>query len=200
LRGTVWTSNVGAMLTILDELEIRQQAYPVTVEFYHELGRLGMIDESVELLEGVIVTKMSKSSWHEGLVRRLARLIRAVLPSGTFLSKESPITMGDSEPEPDLAVIAGDEEDFNDEHPTTALLVIEVALSTLKKDARKAAIYAAAGVQEYWIIDPDNMRLIQHLTPSAEGYVVRVVHGTDAVVVSAFLARLSVDVAALFAR
>jgi Uma2 family endonuclease len=57
----------------------------------------------------------------------------------------------DSEPEPDIAVVALG--NYDSDHPRTALLVIEVSDSSLRKDQRKAAIYASAGVAEYWIVN-----------------------------------------------
>jgi Uma2 family endonuclease len=57
-------------------------------------------------------------------------------------------------PEPDVAVVAGRVEDYDRAHPTAALLVVEVADSSLKQDRiTKGAIYAAAGVPEYWIVN-----------------------------------------------
>ena len=61
-------------------------------------------------------------------------------------------------PEPDAAVIPGRVADYDRAHPTTALLVVEVADSSLKQDRlTKRAIYAAAGIAEYWIVNlPDD--------------------------------------------
>ena len=66
-----------------------------------------------------------------------------------------PLAVSDqSEPEPDLAVVAGSPRDYLDEHPTTALLVVEVSDTTLAHDStRKVGLYASAGIQEYWIVN-----------------------------------------------
>lgn len=157
------------MSAILDDPAVRRQVFPVPVEFYHQAGALGMLGEDVELLDGIIVKKMPKSPLHEGLVRRLLRLLRSVVPDGCHVAKESPITCARSEPEPDLAVILGDEDDLR-AHPTTALLVIEVAVTTEEKDRRKAAIYAEAGVQEYWLIEPESRRLTVFSRPEGEAH------------------------------
>ena len=59
-----------------------------------------------------------------------------------------------SEPEPDIAIVTGTPRDYRDEHPTTAELVVEIADTTLAYDrARKTALYAQAGIQEYWILN-----------------------------------------------
>jgi len=61
-------------------------------------------------------------------------------------------------PKPDTAVVGGRIADYDRAHPTTALLVVEVADSSLKQDRpTKRTIYAAAGIPEYWIVNlPDD--------------------------------------------
>ena len=54
-----------------------------------------------------------------------------------------PLTLGDSEPEPDLAVVTAEEDAKAERHPQAALLVIEVADSSARRDLEtKARIYA----------------------------------------------------------
>jgi Uma2 family endonuclease len=159
------------MISVLESAEARQTVFPVSVEFYHEAGRLGLIGEEVELLEGVLFTKMPKSPLHQFLARKLQRTLESMLPSGFFVDRECPITCARSEPEPDVAVFSGTIEDYEHQHPTTAELVIEIAISTLQRDLSKAAIYAAAGVKEYWLIDPENRSILLHHEPGADGYV-----------------------------
>ncbi|HRJ11223.1 MAG TPA: hypothetical protein PK490_13980 [Prosthecobacter sp.] len=53
------------MITVLESPEARQTVHPLSVEFYHEAGRLGLIGEDVELLEGVLFKKMPKSPLHQ---------------------------------------------------------------------------------------------------------------------------------------
>jgi Uma2 family endonuclease len=66
--------------------------------------------------------------------------------------REDPLTLKDSEPEPDIAVVRGSESEFFHAHPTTAELVIEVAVSSPVLDREAASLYAEAGVKEYWIV------------------------------------------------
>jgi Uma2 family endonuclease len=77
-----------------------------------------------------------------------------------------------SEPEPDVAVVAGAIRDYLEAHPRMAALVVEVADSSLRLDRRfKAAIYARAGLPEYWIADLAQRALEVHRDPGppAEG-------------------------------
>lgn len=186
------------MSAILDDPAVRRAAFPVTVEFYHELGRLGMLDKSVELLDGVIVSKMSKSPLHVTTLDLLDDLIRAVLQPGMRLRHESPITTEGSEPEPDLAVIQGSPRDFSKQHPTTALLVVEVAISSVEIDRRKAIIYARAGVQEYWLVEPEARQITVFRQPSAEGYGFDRILAADAALTSEALPALSFKVSDIF--
>lgn len=81
----------------------------------------------------------------------------------------SPLTLEDSEPEPDLAVIPHDAP--RPYHPATAALVIEVSASSLQRDlARKPSLYAAAGIDEYWVIDLDGRRVVTHRDTRSYGY------------------------------
>jgi len=67
-------------------------------------------------------------------------------------SAAEPLTFADSEPEPEVAIVRGAEADFFAAHPTTAELVIEVAVSNPVLDRENATLYAEAGVAEYWIV------------------------------------------------
>lgn len=73
-----------------------------------------------------------------------------------------PISVGNSsQPEPDIAAVARDERAYEDAHPTTALLAVEVADTSLRFDrSTKAALYARAGIREYWILNL-NDRLLE---------------------------------------
>lgn len=56
-------------------------------------------------------------------------------------------------------------------HPGTAALVIEVAVSSQRRDLRqKPIVYARAGVPEYWVVDLDKGRVVVHRTPSGDRY------------------------------
>ncbi|MEM0970464.1 MAG: Uma2 family endonuclease [Verrucomicrobiota bacterium] len=156
--------------SIIEIPEIRKAMMPMSVDFFHAAGELGWIDENVELLHGYPVKKMSKSPEHEYLVSLLLRMLEQVIPSSHFVIKERPLTTQDSEPEPDLMVVEGEERSFRRVHPTTASLVIEVSIHTQERDRQKARIYAAAGVEEYWLVEPDRKAITVYRAPEPEGY------------------------------
>ena len=76
-----------------------------------------------------------------------------------------------SEPEPDLAVVPGVIDDYRDQHPSTAALVVEVADTNLEFDrTRKATVYATAGIPDYWILNLVDRRLEIYRQPAGAVY------------------------------
>lgn len=140
------------MSAILEIPEVRRRVSRLTVQEYHRLGECNDAGRRTELIRGIVIEKMSKSPLHRILASRLYNFFLARLPKGFSVWKEEPLTFSDSEPEPDLSVVRGAEADFAAAHPTTAELVIEVAVSSAALDRANAALYAEAGVKEYWII------------------------------------------------
>ena len=170
------------MLAILEKPEILRHALPLSVTAYERMAELGLVDEKTELIRGVIFEKMSKSPLHSGLNQLLLELLLPHLPKGYSQRIEQPLRLIDSCPEPDIAVVAGSAKDFLREHPSTARLVIEIAVSSEALDREKAAIYAEAGVEEYWIVLPGNgtIECFTHLSAGAYGRHQRITPGAVA--------------------
>lgn len=158
------------MATILEQTAIRERARGMSVAAYHRLIEMGEIDGRYELIEGFVVEKMSKSPLHRFVVRALVRLLEAHLKTGMLVFKEEPLTLDTSEPEPDVAVVEGDETDFAMSHPTTARLVAEVAISSLGVDNVKASGYARANIEEYWVLRPRDGVIDVHRDPADANY------------------------------
>jgi Uma2 family endonuclease len=141
-----------------------------SVEQYQQMIASGTIaeDAPVELLEGWIVTKMSKNPPRIYSTEESAELIREVLPRGYFIQRQDPITTSDSQPEPDVSVIKGNRQDFKTRLPNLdeIVLVIEVSDSTLKRDhIIKQRIYASAGIPIYWILNLQDRTLEVYTNP-----------------------------------
>jgi Uma2 family endonuclease len=150
--------------------------YPIhrfTVAEYEEIGRLGILDEdsNVELLEGWIVPKMTKYPPHDNTIDLLNFLLSRLLPSGWFVRVQNCVVTPDSIPEPDIAVVRGTPGNYQRQHPAggDVGLIIEVADSTVRRDRRKARIYARAGIPLYWIINLDQAQIEVHSQPMAAG-------------------------------
>ena len=143
------------MPAILDIPEVRQRVSRLSVAEYHQLGVFNENGRRTELIRGIVIEKMSKSPLHAALSKRLYDLIKTLLSAGFVVRREDPLTLRDSEPEPDVAVVRGSEPEFFQAHPTTAELVIEVAVSSAALDRENASLYAEAGITEYWIVLAD---------------------------------------------
>lgn len=158
------------MLAALEKPAIRGRMAPMTIAMYHDLVKAGSIDNDLEFLEGVLIEKMPKSPLHEYLTKQLFKLLLTCVPKGYEVNKESPLTIGDSEPEPDLSVVKGTASDFRERHPSTAELVIEVAISSEDLDLEKANIYARAAIPLYIIIHGESKKATLFSSPTPEGY------------------------------
>src|SRR5437762_6414157 len=158
------------MSTILEIPEVRQRVSRLSLEEYHRLDEYNENGRRTELIRGIIIEKMSKSPLHSSLAKRLYDLIVALLPRGYVVRREDPLTLADSEPEPDVSVVRGSESDFLHEHPHTAELVIEVAVSSAALDRENATLYAEVGVKEYWIVLAQQKQLVVYTSPQSGRY------------------------------
>lgn len=144
-----------------------------TVEEYEELVNSGVFDEddNCELLEGWLVPKMTKNPLHDGTIDLLDGLLDDVLLQGWHVRGQNAMVTSDSVPEPDLAIVRGIRGDYRLQHPTPrdVAVVIEVAHTTLRADRDKAAIYARAGVPEYWLVNLVDWQLERMTQPSPDG-------------------------------
>ncbi len=112
-------------------------------------------EDRVELIDGEILTVTPQSSAHATGVSLVHDALRVALGHDVHIRVQLPLALGaDSEPEPDVAVVAGSIRDYREAHPHSALLVIEVADTTLAYDRDvKGSVYARAAVPEYWIVN-----------------------------------------------
>jgi Uma2 family endonuclease len=142
-----------------------------TVDQYHNMIRAGILtdDDPVELLEGLLVTKMPKNPPHSFVTQYLCDCLARLLLAGWFINVQEPITMDGSEPEPDLFVVRGQRRDFMDHQPGPADvgLAVEVADRTLARDrGMKKRVYARAGIAVYWIVNLVDRQIEVYTEPS----------------------------------
>lgn len=161
------------MASLFDLPDLHKRTDPVSVEAYHRLGEMGALSKDVELLRGKVVRKMPKSPLHEFVAQVLMNLLVRSIPEGFEVRREGPISIGNSEPEPDLSVVRGKASDWLQSHPHSAALVIEIAITSIELDEGKAAIYAEAGIPEYWIVQPERRLTCVYRQPSRDGYLSR---------------------------
>jgi Uma2 family endonuclease len=143
---------------------------PLKRSEYDRMVELGLFEgERVELIRGVLVQMSPQQAPHASTIQKFDRILMRQLQDRFSLRVQLPLALSDdSEPEPDVAVVPLG--DYETEHPTTALLVIEVADSSLKQDRAKAAVYASAGIGEYWIVNLAARTVEVHASPDGDRY------------------------------
>jgi Uma2 family endonuclease len=140
---------------------------------YERLIDHGFLDEDdpIELLDGLLLVKEPQHSPHRTAVLLVAKAVERAFGDGWFVQTQSPIILGDrSEPEPDVCVVRGSPRDYVDAHPRRPALIVEVAQSGLRvARGRKAAVYARAGIADYWIVNLVDGVLEVHREPARPG-------------------------------
>ncbi len=147
--------------------------YRFTVDEYERMAAV-LDDARVELIDGYVVRKMGKRPPHIWSVGRIFKAL-GFLPANLWTCrKEDPVRIPDfDEPEPDIAVIRGPEDQFQDRIPEAkdVALVVEVAESTLERDQGiKLIAYAKGGIPTYWIVNLVERRVEVYTRPSSSGY------------------------------
>jgi Uma2 family endonuclease len=160
-----------------------------TVDEYERMIESGALTETnrSELIEGEIVEKELKNPAHPTATRRTVKAIERLLPPGWHVRKEDPVRIPSrkSEPEPDVAVVRGDDDAYEDRHPgpDDVALVVEVTRSTVAKDRALAKTYGGGGVPVYWIVNLIDRQLeVYAAGPAGGGYLAPKILGeTDSV-------------------
>jgi Uma2 family endonuclease len=154
-----------------------------SVEQYHRMIASGAFTEHdrLELIEGWVVTQMAKGPGHEYAVGQGQEQLQQRIPPGWHVRNQAPITLADSEPEPDLVVARGDRSAYKTRHPQAGeiALVVEVSDSSLAVDRAKGRTYGAAMIPEYWIVNLVERRIEVFTGPDARrdtGYLTLQTH------------------------
>lgn len=126
-----------------------------TVDLFHAVNSTGVFKgRRPMLIRGVLLEQGPMNPPHALAVELLTGLLPFVFGPGWRMRVQLPLVLGrDTDPLPDLAMIAGSARGET-EHPTTAALVVEVSDTTLTDDmTEKAELYATANIPEYWVLD-----------------------------------------------
>lgn len=176
--------------------------HPLDIADYERMVEVGILGEgdAIELIDGVILEMSPQGNAHNELIQwLLQRLVRGLPERGHAVRPAMPLRLAPrSMPEPDLMVVPplGPERRG---HPTTGPLVIEVSNTSRRFDlGAKAALYAAHGLPEYWVVDVRARTVHVHTDPAPGGYrsIVLVSAGS---LTAAFSGAPTIDVDAMFA-
>src|SRR5262249_942521 len=147
--------------------------YRLSVAQYHAMARAGILKEGepVELIEGLLVQKMTKHPPHPVATGLTRDAVAARLPAGWFVRVQDPITLDTSEPEPDVVVARGQPRDYTTHHPGPAdvPLVMEVAETSLDEDRGiKKWMYARNRIPTYWIVNLIDQQVEVYTVPTGQ--------------------------------
>jgi len=143
----------------------------LSIDHYHAMINAGILtdDDPVELLEGWLVLKMTKKPRHRMATGIIHAALIGIVPSGWYVDAQEPVTVDDSEPEPDVSVVRGDRRQYPERHPgpRDLGLLVEVSDATLERDCGiKKRLYARAAIPVYWIANLLENRIEVYTEPT----------------------------------
>ena len=148
--------------------------YKWSIEEWHDLVDSGVLaGKRVELLEGEIIAMSPEGIPHRNTNHKVVKYLRKLLDGIAEVYESHPITLDNSEPEPDIAIVRLPESIYDTHHPYPQDIywLIEISNETLVKDLEQKTItYARNGIVEYWVIDLKNSKLIVHTQPQHDRY------------------------------
>jgi Uma2 family endonuclease len=168
----------------------------------HRLGAHGFFDGlRVQIIEGEVFVIAPMAGVQSYPLQELNELLVRALPDRLRVRTLLPLALDDfNEPAPHFAIVPRGT-GRHGETPTTALLAIEVADSSLSFDLRqKARVYARCGIPEYWVLDVKERALIVHRSPGATKYRSVKTLKDLSKVTSTAVPGLTVDLRHVFAR
>ena len=161
-----------------------------SIEDYHRMISAGILsDRHVELLEGEIIEMSPEKPLHRKITDSVAEYLREKFRGGAKIYEAHPVTLPNSEPEPDIAVVKMPASLYDSRHPypEEIYLLIEVSETTLEKDLeQKRIVYARAGILEYWVVNVAVQQLIVFQQPSADNYQIQQTYSQGTIFTIAF--------------
>jgi Uma2 family endonuclease len=161
-----------------------------TIQDYHQLIDQGLLDgKKVELLNGDIVTMPPEGPLHSYINQTSADYLRQKLKGLALVRESHPITLADSEPEPDIAVVKPLGSPYKERHPGAddIFWLIEIANSTLASDLNaKKQIYAVESIKEYWVVDLTQQQVFVFQDPVNGSYTKENIYSNGVISPQAF--------------
>jgi Uma2 family endonuclease len=148
----------------------------ISVEHFYRMAEAGLFaaDERVELIQGEIIDMAPIGTRHASCAEQLATALVTSLGARGIVRSQLPVRLGpDSEPQPDLAVVAPRPDRYRANHPGAAdvLLLIEISKATLRFDLEvKVPLYARHAIRELWILDLNKNEVHVHEAPRDGAY------------------------------
>jgi Uma2 family endonuclease len=166
------TAEAPATQTNADDVFIRR----IAVAEYDRMAGLGIFgpEERVELLDGQLIAMPPGGPPHDFSVERVTSYFYKHFAERAFIKVQGALALDRwSEPQPDVMLSVLPVKQYASAHPTPeqVMLVVEVAVSSLRYDAgEKLRAYARRGIREYWIVDLAHERVNVYREPRGERY------------------------------
>jgi Uma2 family endonuclease len=161
-------------VSLLEEVSPVESSEPTprrwSVDEYYRMVEAGFFqDQRVELVEGEVLRMAPQNIGHSVGIDLVSDVLREAFGKKYWIRIQMPLRVSDNtELEPDVAVVAGRSRDHK-EQPSSALLAIEISQATIRFDrGKKAALYAKAGVKDYWILNLKDRCLEVYRDPTAD--------------------------------
>ncbi len=153
--------------------------YRMSLEQYEAMIASGAFTkrDRVQLKNGYLVEKMTELPPHGAACDATNLMLGPLIPAGWYARIERVLKIPGyaSMPEPDLVMVRGTWRDYASRYPEPAdtAMIVEVADSSLYEDRAMAAIYGAAGIPVYWIVNLVHRQVEVYTNPSPAGYASR---------------------------
>ena len=166
------------------ELQMSPEYRSLTVDDVYRMVEAGILDpdEHVELLDGVLLQVNAQGPSHRALTVHFHRRLERVYGMTAHLCDHSNLRLDNRNlPEPDVALVRGHELDYLHRIPTgdDVILVVEVSVTSQRRDLYKAEIYGRSGVPVYWRVDVPDRTITVHRAPKGPGYTAIKTLGPD---------------------
>jgi Uma2 family endonuclease len=144
----------------------------VTKEEYFRLADEGQFDgRRVELIGGEVVEMSPQNNPHSAGVSMVLNALMLAFGPNYWPRVQTTLDLSPNGcPDPDVAVVPGTPQSYVAQPiPTSALLVVEVADTSLSGDrSPKGNLYAASGIADYWIVNIPDHQLEVYRDPVAD--------------------------------
>lgn len=169
---------------------------------YHKMIATGILrDRRIQLIDGELIEMSPEAVTHAAYGGSIADYLRKVLSGKAWIREAHPITINNSEPEPDIAIVKLPKNKYFQNHPVASDIfwLIEISDTTLNYDLnKKKSIYAAANVPEYWVANIKEKKLVVFTQPKNNNYLTRSELTTGIIKPSSF-PNVSISITQLFA-
>jgi Uma2 family endonuclease len=167
----------GAVHSVSEVPDAFDSKYRLTTDQYYRMGESGIFgddDRRVELIGGEVFFLEAPEVQRLRCGLRLFILLENLLGDWGFTSYKEPVSIVDgTEPQPDILIAKGPQSVYDEKHPAAEDLIVvgDVALNRLVVDRTwKSAIYAGAGIPEYWIVNLVDKQVEVYRKPSDRTY------------------------------